>query len=81
MIASTAKQIAEHPEQHGMMVSVGPEEERKEKKKDDNTFGIVSYICGLNALGSWPWSVLVHIIKLQEEKEGTLQLQPGQACG
>lgn len=48
---------------------------------DDTTSSIVSYLCGLNALGSWPWSVLVHIIKSHEEKEGTLELLPGQVHG
>lgn len=43
---------------------------------DDTTFSIVSYLCGLNALGSWPRSVLVHIIKPHEEEEGTLELLP-----
>lgn len=49
---------------------------------DDTTYSIVSYLCGLNALGSWPRSVLVHIIKLhEEEEEGTLELLPGQVHG
>lgn len=48
---------------------------------DDTTSSIVSYLCGLNALGSWPRSVLVHIIKPHEEEEGTLELLPGQVYG
>lgn len=49
---------------------------------DDTTSSIVSYLCGLNALGSWPWSVLVHIIKLhEEEEEGMLELLPSQVHG
>lgn len=36
---------------------------------DDSRFSIVSYLCGLNALGSWPRSVHVHNIKQHEEKE------------
>lgn len=35
---------------------------------DDTTSSIVSYLYGLNALGRWPWSVLVHIIKPHEEE-------------
>lgn len=48
---------------------------------DDTIFSIVSYLCGLNALGSWPGSVLVHTIKPHEEEGGTLELQPGQVRG
>lgn len=48
---------------------------------DDTASSIVSYLCGLNALGSWPRSVLVHIIKPHEEEEGTLELLPGQVYG
>lgn len=49
---------------------------------DDPASSIVSYLCGLNALGSWPQSVLVHIIKAhEEEEEGTLKLLRGQVHG
>lgn len=50
---------------------------------DDTRSSIVSYLCGLNALGSWPRSVLVHIIKHheEEEEEGTLELLLGQVHG
>lgn len=51
----------------------GGKREREEKKReivmDDSRFSIVSYLCGLNALGSWPRSVHVHNIKQHEEKE------------
>lgn len=58
------------------------EKEWREIVMDDTTSSIVSYHCGLNALGSWPRSVLVHIIKLhEEEEEGTLELLPGQVHG
>lgn len=58
------------------------ENERREIVMDDTTSSKVSYLCGLNALGSWPQSVLVHIIKLhEEEEEGTLELLPGQVHG
>lgn len=52
-----------------------PEEERREKRSeiDGTVFSIVSYLHGLNALGSWPWSVPVHIIKPHEAKEGALE--------
>lgn len=48
------------------------ERERRKKREivmDDSRFSIVSYLCGLNALGSWPRSVHVHNIKQHEEKE------------
>lgn len=38
---------------------------------DDTTFSIVSYLCGLNALGSRPQGVLVHLIRPYEEEAGT----------
>lgn len=57
-----------------------PEEDRRVKRRDiDGTaFSIISYLHGLNALGSWPRSVPVHIIKPQEEREGSQEPQPGQ---
>lgn len=45
------------------------EKERTGIVMDDPTSSMVSYLCGLNALGSWPWSVLVHIIKAHEEEK------------
>lgn len=60
-----------------------PEEERRAKRSeiDGTVFSIVSYLHGLNALGSWPWSVPVHIIKPHEAKEGALEPQPGRGHG
>lgn len=59
------------------------EEERRVKTReiDGTAFSIVSYLHGLNALGSWPRSVPVHIIKPHEEKEGMQELQPGRGRG
>lgn len=70
----------------GLYDSVEEARDRNKRKReivmDDTTSSIVSYLCGLNALGSWPRSVLVHIIKLhEEEEEGTLKLLPGQVHG
>lgn len=60
-----------------------PEQERRVKKReiDGTAFSIVSYLHGLNALGSWPRSVPVHIIKPHEEKEAVQELQPGRGRG
>lgn len=80
------KQIPEQPIkqcQHGVMALKGPEEERRVKRRetDGTAFSIVSYLHGLNALGSWPRSVPVHIIKPHEEKEGVQEPQPGRGRG
>lgn len=60
-----------------------PEEERRVKSReiDGTAFSIVSYLHGLNALGNWPRSVPVHIIKPHEEKEGAQEPQPGRGRG
>lgn len=56
-----------------------PEKERRVKRReiDGTAFSIVSYLHGLNALGSRPQSVPVHIIKTHEEEEGAKEPQPG----
>lgn len=49
----------------------GREMKTEEIVMDDTTFSIVSYLCGLNALGSRPQGVLVHLIRPYEEEAGT----------
>lgn len=53
---------------------------KREVVMDNPTSRIVSYLCGLNAQGSWPpeCACAYHKGPTKEEEEGTLKLLHGQ---